>query len=172
MNLFVENNRFLSQMTTINLFIDVSVNPQIKVGYGAFLVIKEKKPCIETLKGMVKVRKFDDTSSTKLEIQTLLWALNTIQAPGERITVFTDSQNIVGLTARRNRFEQNEYRSRNNQHINLYLLYQSFFDLIDHLECNFIKVKGHKRSHQKNEMDQYFSLVDKASRKALRQYLI
>ncbi|WP_300464976.1 RNase H family protein [Desulfobacula sp.] len=159
-------------MTRINLFIDGSVNPQIKVGYGAFLVINEKKPCLETLKGRVVVRKFNNTSATKLEIQTLLWALNTIQPSGERITVFTDSQNIVGLPARRNRFEQNDYRSRKNRHIKYYLLYQSFFDLIDQLECNFIKVKGHKRSHQKNEIDQYFSLVDKASRKALRQYLI
>ena len=39
------------------------------------------------------------------------------------------------------------------------------------LNLVFIKVKGHKKSGLKDEIDNIFNLVDKASRKALREYI-
>ena len=122
----------------------------------------------ESLKMRVKVKRFDQTSSTKLELQTLLWALTSIQSLGKKIVVYTDSQNIIGLPGRRSRLEQNNYRSKKNKHINNYKLYQAFFQLLDQLNCEFIKIKGHKVSHQKDELDKLFTIVDRASRKALR----
>jgi len=60
--------------------------------------------------------RFEQTSSTKLELQTLLWALGeTITlANGDdmTLTVYTDSQNIIGLPRRRARLEQNNSYSR------------------------------------------------------------
>jgi ribonuclease HI len=119
----------------------------------------------------VKVRRFEHTSSTKLELQTLLWALNDVQASGRNVIIYTDSQNIMGLRSRRDHFEKNDYRSKENRRLNHYELYQEFFRMIDSLDCEFIKVRGHKASHQKNDMDAIFSLVDKASRNALRSGL-
>jgi ribonuclease HI len=115
------------------------------------------------------VRRFEHTSSTKLELQTLLWALSDIQALGSRVIVYTDSQNIMGLQGRRDRFEQNDYRSKKNKRLNNYKLYQEFYRLTDQLDCEFVKVRGHKVSNQKDDIDRLFTLVDRASRNALRE---
>ncbi|MCP3871607.1 MAG: ribonuclease H [Desulfobacteraceae bacterium] len=155
-------------MTDLRLFTDGSMNPQSKVGYGAYLVVPEAESFFESLNTRVKVKRFDQTSSTKLELQTLLWALTTIQISGCKVMVFTDSQNIIGLLGRRARLEQNDYQSKKNKRIKNYKLYQEFFKIVDQLDCEFVKVKGHKVSHQKDQIDKFFTLVDKASRKALR----
>ena len=47
-------------------------------------------------------------------------------------------------------------------------LYKDFYMKVDILDCEFIKVKGHKKTSVKNEIDEIFTIVDKATRKALR----
>jgi hypothetical protein len=37
------------------------------------------------------------------------------------------------------------------------------------LDCEFIKVHGHQASNQKDLIDRLFTIVDRASRKALRK---
>jgi len=151
------------------LFIDGSVNPQLKIGYGAYLTVPEEELSLDSVKTSVKVKKFEQTSSTKLELQTLLWALSDNQALGHRVMVYTDSQNIIGLPGRRDRFEQNDYRTKKNNRIKNYKLYQKFYKKVDQLDCEFVKVRGHKVSTQKDKMDRLFTLVDRASRNALRR---
>jgi len=82
--------------------------------------------------------------------------------------VYTDSQNIMGLPERRERFEQNDYRSKKGRLLNNYELYQEFYRLTGQLKCRFVKVRGHQVSKQKDEIDRLFTLVDRASRNALR----
>jgi ribonuclease HI len=156
-------------MTILRLFTDGSVNPKSKVEYGAYLAVLLAVPYSEALKADVKVKKFEQNSSAELEIQTLIWALNSIQKPVVRIIVYTDSQNIIGLQARRERLEKNDYLSKNNKPIKNSALYQEFFCLSDQLDCEFKKVVGHKPSRLKDEAERFFTLVDKASRKALRR---
>jgi len=99
-------------MDELILLTDGSVNPQSNIGYGAYLAVSERVLSLDSLRSCVKVRRFEHTSSTKLELQTLLWALSDIQALGSKVIVYTDSQNIMGLQERRDRFEQNDYRSK------------------------------------------------------------
>ena len=115
------------------------------------------------------MKRFEQTSSTKLELQTLLWALGDIPASGRRVIAYTDSQNIIGLPGRRDRFEQNDYRSKKNKRLRNHELYQQFYRMTDGLDCEFVKVHGHKVSNQKDGIDRLFTLVDRASRNALRQ---
>ncbi len=150
------------------LFTDGSVNTQSKIGYGAYLAVSERGLSLDSLRARVKVRRFEHTSSTKLELQTLLWALGDIQALGGKVIVYTDSQTIMGLQGRRERFEQNSYRSKKNRRLNNYELYQEFYRMTDLLNCKFVKVRGHQVSNQKDEIDRLFTLVDRASRNALR----
>ena len=117
----------------------------------------------------MKVRKFEHTSSTKLELQTLLWALSDIQTFKRKVIVYTDCQNIIGLPGRRDRFEQNDYRSKKNKRLINYELYQNFFRITDQLEYELVKVCGHQASNQKSDIDRLFTLVDRASRNALRK---
>ena len=155
-------------MNELMLLTDGSVNTQSKVGYGAYLAVSERGLSLDSLRECVKVRRFEHTSSTKLELQTLLWALEDIQALESKVVVYTDSQNIMGLPGRRERFEQNSYRSKKGRLLNNYELYQEFYRMTDQLNCKFIKVRGHQVSNQKDDIDRLFTLVDRASRNALR----
>jgi len=156
-------------MDELILLTDGSVNTQSNIGYGAYLAVSERGLPLDSLRARVKVRRFEHTSSTKLELQTLLWALSDIHALGGKVIVYTDSQNILGLLGRRDRFEQNDYRSKKNKHLNNYELYQEFYRMTDQLDCELFKVRGHQVSNQKDDIDRLFTLVDRASRNALRE---
>jgi ribonuclease HI len=155
-------------MDELLLFADGSLNTQSNIGYGAYLAGSERDLSLDSVGTLVKIRRFEHTSSTKLELQTILWALSDIQALGCKVILYTDSQNIMGLQGRRDRFEQNDYRSKKNRRLNNYELYQEFYRIIDQLDCELVKVRGHQASNQKDDIDKLFTLVDRASRMALR----
>ncbi len=150
------------------LFTDGSVNTKSKTGFGAYLIVPDHGISLDNLKMSVIVKRFEQTSSTKLELQTLLWALKEIKPLGKKVIVYSDSQNIMGLKGRRERFEQNDYHSNKKRRLNNYKLYQEFYRMTDQLHCEFVKVRGHIVSHQKDNIDRIFTLVDRASRNALR----
>ena len=160
-------------MLHLQVFTDGSFNTQLKVGYGAYFVVSDLNESIDSLKETVRVRRFVQTSSTELELQTLLWALGKTVSLANRndmvLTVYTDSQNIISLPGRRNRLERNNYFSGKNKRLNNYELYQEFFRLTSELNCRFVKVVGHQASAKKDKIDRLFSLVDRASRRALRE---
>ncbi|HEX2768288.1 MAG TPA: hypothetical protein VHN12_03325, partial [Geobacteraceae bacterium] len=100
-------------MNSFALFTDVSLNPQRKIGVGGYLLVPvpflEIKPHdIEQgeVSARLKIKRFAETSSTKLEVQTVLWALENSQ---EELTgpafgslrIYTDSQCDAGLVRRR-----------------------------------------------------------------------
>ena len=89
-----------------------------------------------------------------------------------KIIVYTDCQNIIGLKDRRERFEKNNYMTSKGSVIKNHELYKAFFKRVDILDCEFIKVKGHKKSSEKNKIDEIFTIVDKASRNALRKMVL
>lgn len=160
-------------MLHMQVFTDGSVNTKLKVGYGAYLMVSDQSASIDSLKDTVKVKRFEQTSSTKLELQTLLWSVReTIALTNEKdftLTVYTDSQNIIGLPGRRTRLEQSDYFSSKNKRLNHYELYQEFYQLTSRQKCEFVKVVGHQASSKKGEIDRLFGLVDQASRRALRK---
>lgn len=150
------------------LFIDGSVNPQSKIGYGAYLLVEEQGESLRSMQERIHLKQFTDTSSSRLEIQTCLWALEDIQPIEQTIHVYTDSQTIIGLPARRERLEEHAYLSKRKKLLNNHDLYRSFYSLTDSITCEFIKVQGHLPAKHKKELDQIFALVDQAARHALR----
>lgn len=159
-------------MKKIKLFIDSSVSPQEKIGFGAFLFLDEKNISLEEMRKNIKIKRFENTSSTKLELQTFLWALDEINDKDIIIEVYTDCQNIIGLQDRRKKLEKNNFHSLAGKLMNNHELYKDFFEKIDKLNLIFIKVKGHKKNSLKDEIDTIFNLVDKASRNALRENML
>lgn len=172
-------------MPNLHLFTDGSVHTQSKLGVGAYLLLSDTSTPIDSLHQSVKLKQFDKTSSTKLELQTLLWALNEVNAKevGKdlRLTIYTDSQNIITLPARQARLESNNYISRNDKLLANAELYKEFYQLtrLTHGSSNiyspnkftFVKVKGHKTSSEKDKVDEIFSLVDRAARRGLKMAL-
>ncbi len=159
-------------MKKIKLFTDSSVNPQEKIGFGSFLILEENEISFEDMKKNIKIKRFENTSSTKLELQTFLWALDEINDKNIIIEVYTDCQNIIGLQDRREKLEKNNFYSSSGKLMNNHELYKDFFEKTDELNLIFIKVKGHKKNSLKDKIDTIFNLVDKASRSALRENML
>lgn len=154
------------------LFTDGSSHSQSKLGFGAYLLIEDENKSLELLKKDVKTKKFEHTSSTKLELQAMLWALSKLNNSNEEIIIYTDCQNIIGLNNRRTKFEENSYLTSKGTLIANHGLYKEFYILMDKLNCKLIKVKGHKKLHLKDNIEDIFALVDKASRNKLREQLL
>lgn len=159
-------------MNSISIFIDGSLSPQKKIGYGAYLLLNEELVYDEKLKKNVILKRFENTSSTKLEIETFLWCIKEIDKKDIKIDIYTDCQNLVELQSRQERLEKNNYHSSKGKLLSNSELYKEFFLLIKKYNCNFIKVKGHKKNSLKDEIDKIFNIVDKASREALRNDLV
>ena len=156
-------------MDKLMIFTDGSVNTRSKIGYGAYLAVFDQGSELELLRKKIKVQRFEYTSSTKLELQTLLWALSDIQDIGRNVLAFTDSQNIIGLADRREWLEKSDYRSKKNKRLNNYELYKEFYRITDQIDVELVKVRGHQATRHKDEIDRLFTLVDRASRNALRK---
>ena len=157
-------------MTTEQLliFTDGSVNTKLNIGYGAFLAATESEIDAGNAEKYLKIKRFENTSSTKLEIQTVLWALSEIGKFEGEIILYTDSQNIIGLPGRRERLEKSDFYSKQNRRITNWELYKDFYRLTDELAIEITKVSGHKRTSTKDNIDRLFTIVDRASRNAVR----
>ena len=156
-------------MGKLYLFTDGSVHVQSKIGFGACLVLSEREMDAENLKQRVQTKRFENTSSTRLELQTLLWALSVLQSGDQQIIIYTDSQNITRMVDRRHRLEVNRFCSKSGKPLKNAELYKQFYEMFDSLNCEIVKVQGHQPSRRKDEIERIFSFVDKASRKALRR---
>jgi len=155
-------------MSELFLFTDGSVNTRTKVGFGAYLLVDNLKSDLDLLKSRIKTKPFDNTSSTKLELQTLLWAFDDVQLNDQKVIVYTDSQNTVKLLGRRKKLEQNNYYTSRNKRINNFELYQQLYKLADRMNFELIQVRGHQKTKNKDIIDKVFTLVDRAARKAQR----
>ena len=151
------------------IFIDGSVNPQLKLGFGSYLILNNLNTTVH--KDMIQTKMFNDTSSSKLEIQTLLYALNEITPKNYNITIFTDCQNILTLQDRRSTLENNNYLTKTNKIVKNHLEYKDFYRLFNMYNLKFVKLKGHKKKSAKDTIDNIFSLVDKSARNSLRNFI-
>ncbi len=164
----------------ISVFTDGSAHPQLKVGVGAYILITEPLDYIsltdmKLLSGRITFREFRDTSSTKLEVSTVIWALNELikQYDTEalpRITLYTDSQTVTGLPGRRQKLEAENFISRNKGvPLKNTSLYREFYKLNDKLNFKVVKLKGHTKSAKRSTEQEIFSYLDRSVRGHLRE---
>ena len=171
-------------VNSIALFTDASLNPKLKLGVGAYLVVPasflEVSPHsieISELSKRLVVRRFEGTSSTTLEVQTVLWSLedyrNALKVSGQRqLHVYSDSQCIAGLMRRRPKLEVNGFHcKKTNRLLKNASLYRKYYEFYDELWFEVIKVAGHTRSCYRDTVHCIFSLVDKQVRKALNLWM-
>jgi hypothetical protein len=171
-------------MNNVALFSDVSSNPQLKCGVGACLLLSASDlesalPDIDRadIAARIRFKRFTATSSTRLEIQTALWALEQYQgescgaAPGI-LRIYTDSQCLTGLQARRAGLESRQFLSRRTgQLLANAALYRAWYAASDLLGFELVKIAGHSRAGSHDTVQRIFSLVDQEARRALRRWL-
>jgi ribonuclease HI len=162
------------------LFTDVSLSPGLKLGVGAFVMLTasfldESSGAVgrPEIAAQIKVRRFKDTSSTRLELQTVLWALaENRQCTNGRLTIYSDSQCVTGLLKRKHRLLAGGFFSKKtNQQLRNASLYRAFFEFQDELGFQVVKVEGHSKVRTHDTIQRIFSFVDKEARKALKIWL-
>lgn len=171
-------------MNNYSLFTDASLNPILKVGVGGYIFISEsliKTPPnrikISELDDILVLRRFEDTSSTKLEVQTVLWALEEYcigsagYEPGG-LHIYSDSQCVEGLLSRRVRLESSGFHCRRGSRLlKNASLYRQYYEFHDRLKFGVTKVAGHTPSHSRNTIERIFSVIDQKVRKELKLWM-
>jgi hypothetical protein len=167
-------------MNRFALFTDVSVNPRRRLGIGGYLLVPvsflEQEPRdIEQgeVAALIRVGRFAETSSTKLEVQTVLWAVEDSReglagaAPGS-LRIHTDSQCVAGLMGRRAGLTDGDFVARRSgRPLAQAPLYRAFYEAYDRLGFQLVKVTGHARTDSHDTVQRIFSYVDREVRKAL-----
>jgi ribonuclease HI len=162
------------------IFTDVSVSPVHKLGVGAYVMVPSS--FLEAFTGVIgrdkiaerlKVRRFEGTSSTRLELQTVLWALaENRQGLHGSLTIYSDSQCVSGLLGRKPRLLAGGFVSKKtNRQLGNASLYRAFYEFHDELGFHVVKVAGHSKSSAHDTAQRIFSFVDKEARKALKIWL-
>ena len=172
-----------SSIDSYALFTDVSLDTGHKCGIGAYLFIpvsffREKNHSIskEDIAEKLKIRRFENTSSTKLEVQTVLWALDEIEKTVPKhslmtLQVYTDSQCIAGLQGRRSRLNSGNFLSKKTgQPLKNADLYRTFYELNDKMGFSVTKVSGHTPASSRDTIHHIFACVDQEARKALKSW--
>jgi ribonuclease HI len=161
------------------LFTDGSVNPPRRIGVGVALLVpadwldrKVDDFAAAEVASHCHMKRFAETSSTQLELDTVLWALNEI-APGEgSLTLCTDSQCVVGLPARRQRLEAAEFVSGGSdaelRHADRY---REFFRRQDARAFTLMKLTGHADFRYQDAAQRIFHFVDREARRQLKRWL-
>jgi len=165
------------------LFTDVSLNPRQRNGVGAYLFVPvsflETSPETITRDDVamrLKICSFENTSSTRLEVQTLIWALDEIEKTvlkknRIRLQVYTDSQCISGLPGRRSKLLSCGFISqKTGQSLKNADLYRAFYECQDRFGFTIIKVAGHIRASSRDTVHHIFACVDQEARKALKSW--
>ncbi len=165
----------------MHLFIDGSADPQSKIGYGCFLLIDDvslEGKNEDFVRKHLRLKKFYPTTSTKLEMQALIWALREAKTimkdhiENLGVTIYSDSQNIFQLQNRKSRLQSRRFKSKSgNKDLNLAEIYQDIFEILANFKCKFKKLKGHSKKREKSGVERVFAQVDRAARKALRNDL-
>ncbi|KAA0895134.1 RNase H family protein [Oryzomonas rubra] len=171
-------------MNSCALFTDVSLNPQRKLGVGGYLLVPasflENEPYgigQDDVSARLKIKGFAETSSTTLEVQTVLWALEQvseglIDPTGGELEIYTDSQCVAGLLGRRAALEQNDFiAKRSGRLLSNAALYRAFYAAHDRMGFRVNKVSGHAPACSHNTIHRIFSHVDQGVRRALGLWL-
>ena len=167
-------------MKSFALFTDVSLNPQLKLGIGGYLLVPTEYLKIlphdiewGAISAWLRFRRFTETSSTKLEVQTVLWALKNFRKEFNcsdlgSVRIYTDSQCVAELLGRRAGLNANDFIARRTgRPLKNATLYREFFKAYDELRFELIKVAGHSRAFSHDTVQRIFSFVDKEVRREL-----
>ena len=176
------NSRYA--MSGFALFTDASLNAKFSVGAGACLIVPADLLAGHSgsiaelrLSELVRVKRFEETGSTALEIKTALWALESFRKVFTKagdLHIYTDSQCLAGLLQRRAALERSDFTSKRavGTALKSASLYRQFFKLYDEEKFEVTRVTGHTRSADRDMLQSIFSLVDREVRKTLRTWVM
>ena len=170
-------------MNSFALFTDASFDPRHRRGVGAYLLVPVS--FLEAQPGRImradvarrlKVRRFENTSSSRIEVQTVIWALDEIQKTTlehsrMKLKIYTESQCVAGLPGRQSKLSACDFMSqKTGKSLRNADLYRAFYESHDNIGFSVIKVAGHMRASLRDTVHHIFAYVDQEARKALKRW--
>lgn len=173
----------INSLETRYIFTDAATSPQAEIAIGVFVCLDQKQvnalahASTEMLYGMlddkIQYQQYHSKKSTWSEIQTVIHALHAVPASVASIEIYTDCQSVCDLAGKRKeKLEKNHFMTRAGRELQHADLYKAFYALIEKYQVKVIKIKGHNpASKQLSWQERVFAVLDKVSRKKLRQVL-
>jgi ribonuclease HI len=171
-------------MSGVALFTDASLHARLGCGVGACLVLPAAvldmpagRSAAADFFERLRFQRFAANSSTALEVQAALWALESYRteckgAAAGRLHLYSDSQCLAGLLKRRAALEHNDFcAKRSGRKLHNAALYRRYFELYDAQGFDVIKVAGHTRPSSRDTAHSVFSFLDREVRRALRAWV-
>ncbi len=156
-----------SPKNSFSIFTDENFDPRSKIGVGCRLVLSaDNRQKIET-------KDFDDTSAARLELETVIWALESFDsdAKSPKITLYTDSKTVLSLLERRAKLQKTDFMSaKAGIPLANAELFKEFFALHDRLnfeiasgedQTNFAEVVKHADHALKDRLKAQNQTADK-----------
>ncbi len=152
----------MSAQNIIEVYTDGSCHTEYKIGAWAAIIFIAGKEIV--LKNIEK-----DTTNQRMELSAVLNVLDYIKnnkLDDSKIVIYTDSQYVVGIEGRIEKFKSQNYKTKKSEPIRNEDLVRQLVSFIENGNINFVKVKAHqKETKQKN----YNRVVDKLCRKLVRE---
>jgi len=148
----------------VRLFTDGSASPQHGAGTWAACIVDDRGEHV--LKGHAW-----RVTHHAMELEAILRGLEYIYAiysPQQQVHVYTDSEYVVHLPARRSRLEANRFLTRRGAPVKNLSRVKKLLAWLDHHPVRLFRVESHKKTGYSESTD-YNRKVDKLSRELLRQ---
>ena len=148
----------------LTIYTDGACHPQSGTGAWAAIVFDGHEEVV--LQQIV-----ENTTHQRMEltaaIETLTYTNNKDSKP-TIIFLYTDSQYVVDLPARREKLEQRDFVTKKGSEVQNTDLVKAFFALLDQIPVTLYKVKAHQKQ---GDTPNHNRTVDKLVRKILRAHL-
>jgi ribonuclease HI len=146
---------------TATIYTDGSCHTQtLKGGWAAIIFIDDEK--------VVLSGEASDTTHNRMELMAVIKAISYVQEKHPTVTairIISDSQYVVGLTARREKLTANRFITKKGTEISNADLVKILLQYIVDLPLSFTKIKAHQKKD--NELN-FNIVVDKLSRSIVR----
>ena len=146
------------------MFTDGSASPKHDAGTWAACIVDE------TGEHLLKDHAWSVTHHA-MELEAILRGLEYIYArysPKVQVFVYTDSEYVVNLPARRNRLEASNFLTRRGRPVKNLSRVKELLEWLQHYPVKLFRVESHRKSGH-SELTDYNRKVDKLSRELLRQ---
>lgn len=162
-NLTLTQNTMPPDHTKIIIYTDGSCDPFQQIGGWAAIILYKGEKII--LQG-----KASATSHQRMELEAVIRAIQYLETNNilsNSVTIYSDSQYVVGIAVRKEKLKRSEFRTKSNSFIPNVDLIATLIRYLDSCPIEFIKVKA----HQKMEGENLNRTVDKLARKIVRQHI-
>lgn len=130
-----------SELQTITIFTDGSCHTSLKKGgWAAILFIDSEKILLQG--------SASDTTHQRMELAAVIESLLYLQPKGlinNPITIYSDSQYVIGLISRKEKLHKANYKTRKSKLIRNADLVQAIIPYLNLPNVRFVKIKSHQK---------------------------